>query len=333
VSHIPAIDISRWRSGGSRKVAAEVDEALQRTGFILVTGHGVAPTLARDARAAARAFFAQPDTVKQRYAAGGGGRGWLAPGAEATAYAEGTQTPPDLKETFKLGADIATDDPHVDQVWIAPNRWPAEVPDLQPVLTEYCAAMRVLADDLLALFAEAVGLPNNPFAELANNSTWWLSVNHYPPASLIGRPHPGQYRLGPHTDFGTVTILDREPGKGGLQIYSDADGWRDAPYDPAALLVNTGDLLEHWSGRRWPSGRHRVLPPSPDAPDEDLVSLVYFYEANYDALVNPLAPPIGRIAGLAPVMSSTFIKERLAAITLPTAASANTPSAGRHPDA
>ncbi|MDW4761787.1 hypothetical protein NQ353_28120, partial [Escherichia coli] len=83
----------------------------------------------------------------------------------------------------------------------------------------------------------------------------------------------------------TVTVLDREPGAGGLQVFSDDGGWADAPYDPAALTVNIGDLLEYWSGRRWPSGRHRVLPPQPEAPEEDLVSLIYFYEANHDALV------------------------------------------------
>jgi isopenicillin N synthase-like dioxygenase len=143
-----------------------------------------------------------------------------------------------------------------------------------------------------------------------------MNINHYPPVSVVGEPEPGQFRIGPHTDFGTVTILNREPGAGGLQVYSDADGWSDAPYDPDALTVNIGDLLEYWSGRRWPSGRHRVLPPQPHLPEEDLVSLVYFYEANHDAVVTPLVPPIGRVSGLEPVTSSAFIKERLDAITV-----------------
>lgn len=113
-----------------------------------------------------------------------------------------------------------------------------------------------------------------------------------------------------------AAILDREPGAVGLQVFSDDEGWIDAPYDPAALTVNIGDVLEYWSGRRWPSGRRRVLPPQPHAPEEDLVSLIYFYEANHDALVLPLEPPIGRVSGLAPVTCSAFIKERLDAITV-----------------
>ena len=49
-----------------------------------------------------------------------------------------------------------------------------------------------------------------------------------------------------------------------------------------------------WSGDHWMSNRHRVLPPQSEAPDEDRVSLVYFYDADHDALVEPLQPPIGR---------------------------------------
>ncbi len=110
---------------------------------------------------------------------------------------------------------------------------------------------------------------------------------------------PGQFRIGPHTDFGTVTVLDREPGAGGLQVDIDGVGWVDAPYDPEALTVNIGDLLAHWTGLRWRSGRHRVLPPQAGAPHEELVSLVFFFELDHDALVTPLAPPIGRRADLA----------------------------------
>lgn len=318
MSEIVTVDLSCWRAGGAvaDEVAAQVDAGLQRAGFILVRGHGVDPALARAVRAAGREFFALPDGVKSRYSVPVGGHGWIGPGAEANGYAEGAETPPDLKESFSLGAETATGDPEVDAIWFAPNVWPGEVPSLQAVVAEYTAQMRRVADELLALFAHALALPVNPFAELASRPTWTMNVNHYPPVSVVGEPEPGQFRIGPHTDFGTVTILDREPGAGGLQVYSEHGGWADAPYEPDALTVNIGDLLEYWSGRRWPSGRHRVLPPQPHAPEEDLVSLIYFYEANHDALVTPLDPPIGRVSGLAPVTTSDFIKQRLDAITV-----------------
>ena len=49
---------------------------------------------------------------------------------------------------------------------------------------------------------------------------------------------------------------------------------------------------------------------------KDLVSLIYFYEANHDAVVTPLEPPLCKVSGLEPVTSSAFIKERLDAITV-----------------
>jgi isopenicillin N synthase-like dioxygenase len=267
-------------------------------------------------RAGARTFFALPSETKQRYAVTVGGRGWLPPGVEANAYAEGTETPPDLKESFAVGADEPTGDPDVDGYWFPPNVYPSEVPALQAAVIAYLARMRELADELLVVCAAALALEDDFFTRHTGHATHTMNINWYPPMALAGEPEPGQFRIGPHTDFGTVTILDREPGRGGLQVWTPQDGWEDAPYEPGAFTINTGDLLARWSGGRWKSNRHRVLPPQAEAPDEDLVSLVYFYEADHDAVIESLQPPIGKPNDYTPVVSAQFLKERLDAITM-----------------
>jgi isopenicillin N synthase-like dioxygenase len=318
-TNVPIIDLTPWFEGGAdgrAAVAKQVDAALQDVGFFLVTGHHVPKQLRDSVRAAARDFFGEPDAVKRQYAVTVGGRGWLPPGVEANGYAEGTETPPDLKESFAVGADRPSGDPEVDGYWFRPNVFPVEVPALRPAVVAYLSHMRALADELLVLCAAALGLEADFFTRSTGNATHTMNINWYPPVSIAGEPEPGQFRIGPHTDFGTVTILDREPGRGGLQVWTEQDGWEDAPYDPDAFTINTGDLLARWSGDRWKSNRHRVLPPQAEAPEEDLVSLVYFYEANHDAVVEALRPPIGKANDYPPVVSAAFLRERLDAITM-----------------
>jgi isopenicillin N synthase-like dioxygenase len=314
---IRTIDLAQWRSHERPgQVAADVDASLREAGFLLVRGHGVDPDLRAEVRGAAREFFALPTSVKERYSVRIGGRGWLPSGVEANGNVEGEPTPPDLKESFAVGADTPVGDPEIDDVWFPANVWPAEVPALGDGVREYAAHMRRMSDELLALCASVLGLPATTFDLLTRNPTWTFNINHYPPLTEVGEPAPGQFRIGAHTDFGTVTVLDREPGAGGLQVHTDERGWRDAPYDPDALTVNIGDLLAHWTGLRWRSGRHRVLPPQSGAPAEELVSLVWFYELDHDALVTPLGPPVGTRDDLEPVVSAPFLRERLDAISV-----------------
>ncbi|MFD9001819.1 isopenicillin N synthase family dioxygenase [Streptomyces sp. NPDC059582] len=315
---IPTVDLRPWLDGGPEAragIARTVDLALQTAGFLLVTGHGVDPGLRADVRAAARAFFTLPDAAKRRYAAKVGGRGWLGPGAEANGYAEGTETPPDLKESLTFATHEPFEDPVVNAEWYAPNVWPREVPALRALCEEYLARMAELENHLLALLGEALGLEPDFFTRHMDHPTYGFNINWYPGTEVIGEPLPGQFRIGPHTDFGTVTILDRQAGRGGLQVWTDDDGWRDAPYDPAAFTVNIGDLMARWTGDRWRSGRHRVLPPPSDVPAEELMSLVYFGECTPGTLVESVPAPVGRVT-YESVDSHVYLREKLDSITV-----------------
>jgi isopenicillin N synthase-like dioxygenase len=317
-ARIPAIDLRPWLDGGPddrARTARTVDEALRRAGFLLVTGHGVDPGLRARIRAAAREFFLLPAGVKEAYEARVGGRGWLGPGAEANGYAEGTETPPDLKESLTFATHEPFDDPVVNAEWYAPNVWPAEVPALRPLCEEYLARMAELENRLLELLGHALGLDADFFTRHMDHPTYGFNINWYPGRDVTGPPEPGQFRIGPHTDFGTVTILDRQAGKGGLQVYTDDGGWQDAPFDRDAFTVNIGDLMARWTGDRWRSGRHRVLPPPSDAPAEELMSLVYFGECTPGTLVESVPAPVGRVA-YEPVDSHVYLRAKLDSIAV-----------------
>ncbi|WP_372343618.1 isopenicillin N synthase family dioxygenase [Streptomyces sp. KL116D] len=315
---IPTIDLRPWLSGdpdARAEIAATVDDALRTAGFLLVTGHGVDPALRTRIREAARPFFRLPAAAKEPYAVRVGGRGWLGPGAEANGYAEGTETPPDLKESLSYATDSAFADPAVHAEWSGTNVFPDRAPGLRAPVEAYLAHMRALSDQLLELLAVALDEPGDFFTRHTGHPTWGFNINWYPGTEVVGPPEPGQFRIGPHTDFGTVTVLDRQAGKGGLQVFTDAGGWEDAPWDPDAFTVNIGDLMARWTGDRWRSGRHRVLPPPADAPAEELMSLVYFYECDPRTKVAPLPAPKGKVA-YEPVDSHVYLRAKLDAITV-----------------
>ena len=213
---VPVIDLEPWFGGGRHDragVAAQVDEALQRIGFFLVTGHGVAPELRARVRAHARAFFALPAGVKQRYAVTVGGRGWLPPGVEANGYAEGTETPPDLKESFAVGADQQTGDPEVDGYWFQPNRYPAEIPGLEPAVITYLARMRELSDELLVLCAASLGLDRDFFTRYTGHATHTMNINWYPPMDVAGVPEPGSTGSGRTPTSARLPSWTASPGR------------------------------------------------------------------------------------------------------------------------
>jgi isopenicillin N synthase-like dioxygenase len=187
--------------------------------------------------------------------------------------------------------------------------WPTEPADFREVVRAYMASVDALHLELLRVCAAAAGLDDIEFfaaSSLRNDNT--LNVNWYAPTRVLGEARPGQYRIGPHTDFGSITVLHREPGSSALQVQLPDGEWVHAPVVEGAFTVNAGDMLAHWSGGHWRSAIHRM--PAPAEPDDGLLSLVYFCDPDPDTLVVPLrgdAPP---------VLAGDYLKAKIAAITM-----------------
>ncbi len=319
---IPLIDLATWfdGSGHDRAVLAQtVDEHLQRCGFLVVVNHGIDDRVFADTRAACREFFHLPTEAKEILVPPDGGlyRGWIGPGRESNAATYGIDTPPDLKETYAYGTVDLVDESLRTEIpeWYGPNFWPDEPVGFRESAEAFWRAGKTLAEEILRLFAVALGLPPDTIVDQCRATTSTGTLNWYHPYSHAP-PEPGQYRIGPHTDFGTVTILDREPGIGGLQVLDDDGDWIDAPVVDGGLIVNTGDMLRQWTNDRWCSNEHRVLPPSADAPDEELISLVFFHEPDATALIAPFETCVSadNPARYEPIRSMDYLGQKFAAL-------------------
>ncbi len=322
-TEIPLVDLAPWFDGTDDdrvELAAAVDVHLQRCGFLVVVNHGIDPEIFFEARQACSDFFHLPEAKKAPLAPQAGlYRGWIGGGKEANAATYGIDTPPDLKETFAYGAvDLLDESKRVDHPqWYAPNVWPAEVPTFQPAAEQFWRSAKALADELLQLFALALGLDKDRLLEQCRNTTATGTLNWYWPFTR-STPLDNQFRIGPHTDFGTLTILDRQPGVAGLQVLDDSGRWIDAPCIDGSLIVNTGDMLRQWTNDRWCSNEHRVLPPAETAPDEELISLVFFHEPDADAVVTPFETCVSEDnpARYEPITAMDYLAEKFASLSV-----------------
>ena len=307
---IPLLDIAAWRDGSQSqraRIAARMDQAQRQSGFLLIENHGV-PADAAGPSSARRPAGSSPFRPSRRaaYATPVAGRGWIPVGKEANAfYGLEADTAGHLKESLTIGREFGTGDAATDAAWFAPNVWPAEVPALAALCARYAEAVRGLYDELLDLCAAALGLPEGS----SNQRPHPRHLRHQPlPAAARDRAPllEGQFRVAPHTDWGMLTILDRQAGYGGLQIQTLAGDWVDAPLHEGAYTVNIGDLLSRWTGERWRSTRHRVLPPPAHSPGEELISLIMFMEADVETVINPVAGN----RELAPVVAGEWLQSR-----------------------
>lgn len=308
---ILTVSLAPWFDGtdeGRREVAALVDRSFRDMGFMVITDHGVDPDLPGRLRSALLDFFQAPEEVKESIRVGQlGDRGWVPYGLEANGYIFGEDTPPDMKESFVVGMDA------IGRPSTQVTAWPDGYAELRDLVVEYTTQVERLHVELMRICGAALGLDDpDHLADRESMSDSVMNVNWYPPLVRTGPVQDNQFRIGPHTDFGSVTILDRQPGTGCLQV-QDADGeWHDAEYVPGSLTINVGDLLEMWSGGRWRSSRHRVLPPSTETPEEGLMSLVFFGEPDDDTIIAPLLDG----DAFEPVRARDFLEAKIAAITV-----------------
>jgi isopenicillin N synthase-like dioxygenase len=292
---VPVIDLTPFSEGSPAEraaVARSVDTACTDIGFFTIVGHGVPDRLVTRMLETSRAFFDLPVAQKQAVArpAPEQSRGYIALGDENLSYSRGDATTTDLKEFFAIGpVDVPDDDYHrrpEAYPSFAPNLWPVHPPEFRAVWTEYYRAMETLAARIMRIFAAALSLPDGFFRDATDRHISGIRANHYP--EQVEKPRPGQIRAGAHTDYGAVTILMPE-NVPGLQVCNRQGEWANVTAPAGTFVCNIGDLMQRWTNDRWISTMHRVVnPPREAARGNRRLSIPFFFQPNYDAVIECL---------------------------------------------
>ena len=104
-------------------------------------------------------------------------------------------------------------------------------------------------------------------------------------------------------DYGCWTLLHADTSPGSLQIFVPSEDGRDrergargtwinADAPPGTIVCNIGEMWEVWTARRYQATLHRVIHQGKNY----RVSVPFFFEPSYDAVVRPLPSLVRKAA-------------------------------------
>ena len=273
---LPVVDVAPLRDGSDPAAVARALHAASRgLGFLYVSGHGIPPDVTDTLRETAYRFFRSPEEAKREVRVSPKHRGWIGRG-EARMQDDAK---PDLKESFLFGYEDEDGGTPEDHPLRGANRWPAFPPELRARAMRFHRHADEAARHLMRGFALGLGLDEAFFLRTCRRPLSRGSLVYYPaqPEDL----GEDRYGVGPHTDFGVLTVLCQDD-VGGLQVRDAGGSWIHAPPIEGTLVVNVADLLSRWTNGVYRSTPHRVVNRS----GRERLSLVFAFDPDPGTVID-----------------------------------------------
>jgi len=281
---IPIIDLSLPPS----QIQASLLSACRDWGFFYLINHGLPSSDITRLWEITKTFFSLP--LAEKSAAGA----WN--GKENAGYR------PVLPQVPKEQYDL--------RKWLPPPSYQQPLPPYLEENREFldgfkreCAGLgcRVLRELAAALGLEEAFFESGHRWEESSMDNFELM--HYIPTTPADEAKD-VYRLGAHTDWGSLTLLFQE-SQPGLQVRPPTyphhlppqagEQWIDAPVIERAVLVNVGDLMHIWTGGEVRSTWHRVSKGGRG----DRWCAAYFLHPSEGSVIDPL-----------PSSTSSYVREK-----------------------
>ncbi|KAJ7051692.1 Clavaminate synthase-like protein [Mycena amicta] len=330
-TEIPIIDLTNIESSDPvvrRGLVDEVKAACTRVGFFYVKNHRIPETVFERTLEALRMFFDLPLDVKLEI------ENNKSPNFKGySPILSGNNDPNgagDLQEGFEFGYEVV-DGPSrketQDDVMSAPNVWPAALPEFRTAALEYYHHALRLGRQLFPVFALALDLPHDFFADKTKHSAALMRLLHYPPQ--FGEADDRVIGIGAHTDWEEssrrqrvecrsysllsqcFTILYQQPGIQALQVLNSSKEWIDAPPIEGTLVINLGDELARWTNDYFTSTVHRAINRS----GVERYSIPLFFGTDYDVRLESIPSCVSpdRPAKYEVITAGEYIQARLKA--------------------
>ncbi|KAF9481160.1 Clavaminate synthase-like protein [Pholiota conissans] len=243
----------------------------------------------------AKEFFALPQEEKDKLS--------LKNQDSARGYARLNENVTNGKADAHEGLDLykPVDKPDKTKPVWGENQWPT-VPGFRKKYEIWVEKMKVLGLVVMEAMSIGLGMTREEWAELrsqVDDSFWVMRVIGYPP---LPKGHDG-FSCGAHKDYGCLTFLYADPTPSALQVFlrrpgtteadktglpseqgSEKGVWISADPIPGCVVCNIGEMWETWTDGLYRSTLHRVVHRGSNY----RVSVPFFFEPNFNALVKPL---------------------------------------------
>ncbi|KAK5106596.1 hypothetical protein LTS08_000717 [Lithohypha guttulata] len=285
------LDLSKFEQlGGKQELAKQLKDAVHNIGFFYITNFGLSQEEVDYQFAIGREVFALPMEEKLKYRAdleNGNYNGYRPLGA-AELY-PGLRDNVEMYNLFKFLPELERTQPSV----ITENK--AEIERFQRHIAENVVQkLLVLVSIILELPDEGALSEGHRYSDISDCHLRYMIYRARSPEE--NAKFNNIYSKG-HTDFGSLTLLFRQP-IAALQVLTPAGDWRYVKPHPGSITVNIADVLQFWTNGYLKSSIHRVVAPPPDQAHIDRLGLLYFLRPGHDLTLKTLDSPLLRRLGL-----------------------------------
>ncbi|KAG2555419.1 hypothetical protein PVAP13_9KG246200 [Panicum virgatum] len=209
------------RSGASSSKSGVVS-ALQ------LINHGVPDDVIQGMKANIEAFFGLPAETKQQFAQERG---------QLEGYGQLFVVSEDQKLDWADILYLNTQPPEHRNT----RFWPDKPDTLRSTLDAYSAAVKTVADRLLAIMSSNLGLPPEVVASRCSGGGMQsVRINYYPPCAEADKV----VGFSPHSDADLLTLVLQVNQVQGLQVKRQDGTWVPVRPLDGAFVVNVGDILQ-----------------------------------------------------------------------------------------
>jgi isopenicillin N synthase-like dioxygenase len=275
-------------SGGKQKLAAQLFDAINKIGFFYITNFGLSQDEVDEQFAIGKEFFELPIDEKLKYRAdleNGGYNGYKPMGIRQ--LKPGIFDNTEIYNVPKFTSAYERQHPTVIK-----DQWAAIEKFGRHIHEEVVGRLLVLIAIILEL-PEDYFLKHHQYEEKSDCHLRYMKY-HSRPAD-VNAQLDGVWVKG-HTDFGSLTLLFRQP-VAALQVRTPSEEWKYVKPYPGSITVNIADSLSFLTNGFLKSSIHRVVAPPPDQAHLDRLGVLYFVRPEDALELRPVDSPVMKRLG------------------------------------